>query len=87
MLSSAPASSLLARSRNAAPAGVRATERDVRTNSRAADDRLEALDLLGQRRLGDVQPLSGAGEMLLLGDGDEIAQVSQLEIHRHSILI
>jgi hypothetical protein len=40
--------------------------------------RLQRADLLAQRRLGDVQALGGAREVQLLGDGDEIAQVTQL---------
>ena len=39
---------------------------------------LELLDLLRQRRLRDVQALRRATEMALLGDCDEVAQVSQL---------
>ncbi len=35
------------------------------------------LDLLGERRLGDVLARSGAGVVLLLGDGDEVAQLAQ----------
>ena len=41
---------------------------------------LEAPDLLGERRLGHVQPLGGATEVPLLGDRHEVAQVTQ-EIH------
>lgn len=43
-----------------------------------ADLRLELLDLLGERRLGDVQPLGGPTEVTLLGDGHEVAQVADL---------
>ena len=39
----------------------------------AADDPLQALDLLGQRRLGHVQALRRSAEVPLLGDHDEIA--------------
>ena len=35
----------------------------------------EAPDLLTQRRLGDEQPLGGAGEMELVGDGEEIPKM------------
>ena len=38
---------------------------------------LELTDLLGQRRLGHVQPLGGPAEVPLLGDGDEVAQVTE----------
>jgi hypothetical protein len=53
---------------------VSATDRDVR-QQRAADDRLQALDLLRQGRLGDVQPARRAAEVQLLGDRDEVAQM------------
>ena len=39
---------------------------------------LQILDLPAQRRLRDVQPLGGAGEALLVGHGDEVAQVAKL---------
>ena len=43
-----------------------------------ADLLLELADLLAQRRLGHVQALRRAAEVQLLGDGDEVAQVSEL---------
>ncbi len=45
-----------------------------------AERRLERLDPLAERRLGDVQPLGGAAEVQLLGDGDEVAEVAH-EVH------
>ena len=39
---------------------------------------LELADLLGQRRLGDVQTLSRAAEVQFLGDRAEVPQVAQL---------
>ena len=36
------------------------------------------LDRLGERRLGHVQPRRGPAEVQLLGDGDEVAQVTEL---------
>ncbi len=57
--------------------------------SRGADEQLDAqrglerLDPLAQRRLRDVQALRGAREMQLLGDGDEVAEVSE-QVHRAS---
>ena len=39
---------------------------------------LELAHLLGQRRLGHVQALGGPAEVPLLGDRDEVAQVTQL---------
>jgi hypothetical protein len=41
---------------------------------------LQSLDLLGERRTGDVQPVSGPAEVQLLGDGDEVAQLAQLHL-------
>ena len=43
-----------------------------------ADLLLELADLLAERRLGHVQPLRRAAEVQLLGDGDEVAKVSEL---------
>jgi hypothetical protein len=45
---------------------------------RFAELGLKAADLLRQRRLGDVKALGGAAEVPLLGDRDEVAEVSQL---------
>ena len=47
---------------------------------RLAELGLEAADLLRERRLRDVQPLGGAAEVPLLGDGDEVAQVPELHV-------
>ncbi len=44
---------------------------------------LQGPDLLGERRLGDMHLLRGAGEMPRLGDGHEIREL--LEVHTHSI--
>jgi len=44
---------------------------------------LQRLDLLAQWRLGDAQLLCGAAEVQFLGDGDEVAQVTQFHVeHR-----
>ena len=48
---------------------------------RRADLALQLLDLLAQRRLADTEPRGGAGEVQLVGDHGEIAQVSQF--HRY----
>lgn len=45
---------------------------------RHADLLLEASDLHAERRLRHVQPLRGATEMKLLGDGHEITQLTKL---------
>jgi hypothetical protein len=46
---------------------------------RHAELGLEPADLLRERRLGDVQALGGAAEVALLGDGDEVTEVSELQ--------
>jgi hypothetical protein len=45
---------------------------------------LEGGNGLRQRRLGHVQALGGAAEMQLFGDGDEIAQLAEVDIHRYA---
>jgi hypothetical protein len=50
----------------------------VRASSRQPSSRG---DLLAQRRLGDVQPRGRAPEVQLLGDGHEVAQLTQLHPH------
>ncbi len=56
---------------------------------RASDQLLELADLLGERRLGHVQAAGRAAEVELLRDGDEVAQVPELElrVHMHRISI
>ena len=50
----------------------------IADEQRRADAGLERLDLLRQRRRGDVQPLCRPAEVKLLGDRDEIAEQPQL---------
>ena len=38
---------------------------------------LEAADLPAEGRLRDVEAASGAGDVLLLGDGDEVAELGE----------
>jgi len=45
-----------------------------------AEGALELVDLVAQRRLGDVQARGGPTEMELLGDGQEVAEQARLEI-------
>ena len=47
---------------------------------RTSEARCELADLLAQSRLGHVQQISGAAEMQLFGDGDEVPQLSQLHL-------
>jgi 2-methylisocitrate lyase-like PEP mutase family enzyme len=42
--------------------------------------RLQAPNLLAERRLGDMQPLRGPGEVQLFRHGDEITQVTEMSI-------
>ena len=42
-----------------------------------AERLLQLPDLLGERRLGDVQLGRRAGEVAVIGDGDEVAGVAQ----------
>ena len=55
-----------------------ATRRVVRSTSATPDLLLEPADLLGQRRLGDVLALGGAGEVALVGERDEVPELSQI---------
>jgi hypothetical protein len=41
---------------------------------------LEGLDLLGERRARDVQPVGGTAEVQLVGDDNEVAQLAQLHV-------
>jgi hypothetical protein len=43
-----------------------------------AERALELVDLVAQRRLGDVEARGGAAEMELLRDGEEVAQQTRL---------
>jgi hypothetical protein len=48
----------------------------------------EATNLLAQRGLGDMKPLSGASEVQFLGDSDEVLDQTKVEpFHRPSLLI
>jgi hypothetical protein len=40
----------------------------------------ERLDLLGQRRLADMQPFRGARKAQLLGHGHEVTQVPEFHL-------
>jgi hypothetical protein len=56
-------------------------QRDVArgaVDQRHADLVLEPPDLLGERRLGDVEPRGSPREVALVGERDEVAQLAQL---------
>jgi len=59
-----------ARSAMSRPAGV--------SHQRHAEFFLELADLRGQGRLADEAGLGGAAEVLVVGEGDEIAQVAEI---------
>lgn len=44
---------------------------------------LELFDLLRQRRLGDVQRLGGPGEVPVVGDGEQVPDMTQLHGHQN----
>ena len=71
----------------AAPAGVSSTRRVERLQQFGADVAFEALDLLGNRRLGQVQRLGRSAEAGALGDRDEGAQGRQIHALRLSIML
>jgi len=52
----------------------------VANEQRAPDARLERLDLLRQRRRGDMQTLGRAPEVQLLGDRHEVTQLTQFHV-------
>jgi hypothetical protein len=54
-----------------------------------ADDVFELADLLGERRLGEVESLGGASEVEFFGDGDEVSEMAEfnLAIHISKIII
>jgi len=47
-----------------------------------AERLLELVDLVAQRRLGDVEARGGAAEVQILRDGEEVAQQARLEVDR-----
>jgi len=60
----------------------------VKDHENLAEQALENLDLLTQSGLRHVQTRGGAAEVQLLGNGDEIAEQSQIgEIHRQQLSI
>ncbi len=49
------------------------------------DGALELLDLLRQTRLGDAESLRRSAEMKLLGDGDEVPELTELYVCGHCL--
>jgi len=56
----------------------------IADEQRRADAGLERLDLLRQRRRGDVQPLCRTAEVKLLGDRHEIPEQPELHAPNHT---
>jgi hypothetical protein len=52
---------------------------------RAPEMMLEQSHLPRQGGLGHVQPLGRPGEVELLGDGDEVAEVTQVDVHTEAL--
>jgi hypothetical protein len=44
---------------------------------------LERPDLAGQHRLGDVQRVGGPAEVQMLGNGQEVPQLAQVQVQVH----
>src|SRR5262245_34605350 len=57
----------------------------VAPQQRHTQGSLELAELLAQRRLRDVQPLGGAREAQLLGDGYEVAKIAQVHVHSQQL--
>ena len=53
----------------------------VADEQREAEVVLELADLLGQRRLADVQAGRGLPEVQLVGDGDEVPHQPEIQVH------
>ena len=58
----------------------------VATKQHRAEMVLERLDLLTERRLLDVEPRGGAGQVPGLGHRQEVAQMSKLHMHKISYI-
>ena len=78
---SAEASSGRASSSNWRPAGVSSVARLVADEQLGAELVLQRADLPGQHRLGDVQPLGRPAEVQFLGDGDEVPELAEVDVH------
>ena len=48
---------------------------------RRAEPRLDVAQLVAERRLGEVQPIAGAGQAADVGDRGDQLQVADFEIH------
>ena len=71
----------------ACPAALSSTCRFVRWKRADSDLGLELSNLLAERWLGDLQSLGGSAEVKVLGDGEEVAQMAELDIHMQNLSI
>ena len=62
--------------------GTRGTDKE-----RIPEQVFEAADLLRERRLGQMQAYSSTTEVELFRDGDEVAQVTELDVAIHMLEI
>ena len=62
---------------------VSSTPRALRMNRGDAELGLQRPDLLAERRLLHAKPLRGAGDVPFLGDGEEVAEMTQF----HGVII
>jgi hypothetical protein len=63
---------------------MRLGERDesgLAIEERHVEPALQRTDLLGQRRLTDVEPLRGGSEAQVARDGPEVAEVTDVDVH------
>ena len=67
--------------RKSRPSAVSSTRRLLRQNRANPSRRSSSRDSGGQRRLGNIQELGGAGEGQLIRDGDEDAVGGRVEVH------
>ena len=63
------------------PAGVQADAVRAADEQRMAHPLLQTGDGRAQRRLGDVQALRGAGQVLQLGHDAEIVELGKIKVH------
>jgi hypothetical protein len=52
-----------------------------------AEELFEAFDLLAERGLGDSEAFGGAAEVQRFGDGQEVAEVAELDLLIHISII
>ena len=66
--------------------GGEADAATVTIDQRAAQATFQGLDAAAQRRLAEVHGFGGAGEVAVLGEGDEVAKLAQI-VHAYLALV